>query len=186
MINRIVSAALTLSLLSATGPTAPAFAAEDVIALPSELPCEGTQGKSRARCITDALKTWKEMEKDYDDEEDDVIAAWKAEHAQMGVGSDYQRALHTFLNDVRAQRKEFRAQLNAFRKAFFAEQKIQREKGSVPAAESLTSKDDFDAAKAKCGEEDDDGLYRTCIRHILRLKRSSITNRSRTSPRLQR
>ncbi len=182
MINRIVSAVLSLSLLASA---APAFAAEDVITLPSKLPCEGVAGTSRARCITDALKTWKEMEKDYDDEEDDIIDQWKADHSTMGIGSDYQTALRTFLNDMRTKRKEFDKQLNAFRKEFFAEQKTERLKGSVPAAESLTSKDDFAAAKAKCGKEDDDGLYRTCVRQILRLKRSSVTNRSRTSPRLQ-
>lgn len=177
--RRIISAAIALSLLA---PSLPAMAATSAITLPTELPCGGTTGKSRARCITDALKTWKEMEHDYDMEEDDRIDAWKAEHALMGVGADYQKALRDFLNQVRAERKEFAKQLQMFRKEFFAEQKVEREKGDGrKATEKKLDKATLEAAKAKCGPEDDDGLYRTCMRQLLRGVPASVTKRSRSS-----
>ncbi len=182
--RRLVSAAIALSLLA---PSLPAIAATSDFALPSELPCQGTSDRVRARCITDALKTWKEMEHDYDMEEDDRIDAWKTEHALMGVGPDYQKALRDFLNQVRAERKEFTSQLQAFRKEFFAEQKkIRMNEGTAttpakpkptPKAPAMT----IEEAKAKCGPEDDDGIYRTCMRMQLRGIPASVGRRSRSS-----
>lgn len=180
--RRLASAIIALSLLA---PSLPAMAAtSDVTALPTELPCGGTKGKMRARCITDALKTWKEMEHDYDQEEDDRVDAWKAEHALMGVGADYQKLLRDFLNQVHAERKEFAKQLQAFRKEFFAEQKKVRENADgttvakpTPKAPAMT----IEQANAKCGPVDDDGLYRTCVRQLMRGVPASVTKRSRSN-----
>lgn len=182
--RRITSALLALSLLA---PSLPAMAADDIegftVEAPSKLPCEGKSDRARARCITDALKTWKELEHDYDQEEDDVVDEWKAEHAHMGIGSDYQKALRDFLNAVHQRRKDFAKQLQAFRKAFFDEQKKIRETGGTTttkpkqAGPAMT----IEEAKAKCGPEDDDGLYRTCMRQLLRGVPSSVTKRSRSS-----
>lgn len=175
--KRIASSLIALSLLM---PSLPAFAAD--VAAPSSLPCEGTEGKARARCITDALKAWKELEHDYAQDEDDEVAAWKAEHANMGIGADYQTALRTFLNDVHARRKEFSKQLNAFRKTFFDEQKNKRSEGDGrKATEVKLEKATLEAAKAKCGPEDDDGLYRICMRQLLRGVPASVAKRSRSS-----
>lgn len=182
--RRITSALVALSLL---GSSLPAFASETAGGLPSELPCQGTSDRARARCITDALKTWKELEHDFDMDEDDRVDAWKAEHAHMGVGPDYQKALRDFLNEVHADRKEFEKQLLVFRKAFFAEQKkVRMNQGTsttpakpkpTPKAPAMT----VDEAKAKCGPEDDDGLYRTCMRQLLRGVPASAARRSRSS-----
>jgi|GEM_PF-5610347 len=175
--NRLVSTALVLALLA---PSAPAFAAE--LSAPSELPCEGAEGKARARCITDALKAWKGLEHDYDQNEDDEVDAWKADHAHMGIGSDYQIALRTFLKDVRERRKEFAAQILAFRKTFFAEQKAKLKQGDGrKATEVKLEKATLDAAKAVCGIEDDDGAYRLCMRIQLRKKTVNVDKRSRTN-----
>lgn len=190
MITRLTASALALSLFASTLPMA---LAEDTssttsisVKAPTEVPCEGTGGKNRARCITDALKAWKELDHDYNKEEDVVIAAWKAEHAHMGIGSDYQTALRTFLNDMRAQRKEFQKQLQAFRKAFFAEQKTKREEGDGRSPGVKLEKTTLEAAAAICGPEDDDGAYRLCMRLQLRKKPVNVDRRSRTSPRLQK
>lgn len=185
MMRRLSSAILALSLLA---PSLPAMAAEDIdgftVEAPKELPCGGTSDRARARCITDALKTWKELEHDYDQEEDDVVAAWKAEHAHMGIGPEYQKALRDFLNAVHQRRKDFDKQLQAFRKAFFDEQKKARSNaGSTstakpkPAGPAMT----IEEAKAKCGPEDDDGLYRTCMRQLMRGVPGSVAKRSRSS-----
>lgn len=186
--RRLTALLVSLSLL---GPSIPAFAADQIEA-PTELPCAGTSGKSRARCITDALKTWKELEHDYDEQEDERIAAWKAEHADMGMGADYQKLLRDFLNQVHAERKAFRTQLQAFQKAFFDEQKSAR-KGDVKtvtpeqkAEQKKLDKTTLEAAKEKCGPEDDDGLYRTCMRQLLRGVPGNIGKRSRTSTKLLR
>lgn len=183
--KKLASAVLALSLLA---PSLPAFA-EDApaatVAAPTELPCGGTSGKARARCITDALKAWKELEHDYDEDEDARVAAWKADHSQMGVGSDYQKALRDFLNLVHADRKAFQKQLQDFRKAFFAEQKTKRDEGDGRKATGVKlEKATLEAAQAKCGPVDDDGLYRTCMRQLLRGVPSSVTKRSRTSTKL--
>jgi hypothetical protein len=180
--KRLLPIAIALSLLA---PSLPAHAAD--AALPAELPCGGTSDRARARCITDALKGWKELEHDYDEQEDDDVAAWKTEHVGMGVGSDYQKALRVFLGEVRAKRKAFDAQLREFRKAFFDEQKKSRSTGGTtvrkPArAPAMT----IDEASAKCGPVDDDGLYRTCMRQLLRGVPASVTNRSRSNTKLLR
>lgn len=182
--RRLTSVVIALSLLA---PSLPAMAATSDYTLPTELPCQGTSDRARARCITDALKTWKEVEHDYNMEEDDRIDAWKAEHSQMGVGPDYQKALRDFLNKVRAERKEFAKQLQAFRKEFFAEQKkVRMNEGTAttpaklkptPKAPAMSIED----AKAKCGPEDDDGIYRTCIRMHIRGIPASVGRRSRSS-----
>jgi hypothetical protein len=39
----------------------------------------------------------------------------------------------------------------------------------------------LEAAKAKCGPEDDDGIYRTCMRQLLRGVPASVAKRSRSS-----
>lgn len=190
MVRRLTSALVALSLL---GTSVPALAAETdaIIEAPTELPCGGTTGKSRARCITDALKTWKELEHDYDEEEEDRVAAWKKEHAHMGVSSEYQKMLRDFLNGVRNERKEFRAQLQAFRKAFFAEQKEARESGRsvapkptkpAPLGPTMT----VEEASAKCGPVDDDGRYRTCMRQLLRGVPANAARRSRTNTNILR
>ncbi len=182
--RRITSALLTLSLLA---PALPAVAAENIdgftVEAPAKLPCEGTSDRARARCITDALKTWKELEHDYDQEEDDVVAAWKQEHSTMGIGSDYQKALRDFLNAVHQRRKDFDKQLQAFRKAFFDEQKKVRENtGSTATAKPKPAPAmTIDEAKAKCGPEDDDGLFRTCVRQLMRGVPGSVTKRSRSA-----
>ncbi len=183
--KKLASAILAFSLLV---PSLPAFA-EDApaatVTAPTELPCGGTSGKARARCITDALKAWKELEHDFDEDEDDRVTAWKNEHADMGVGSDYQKALRDFLNLVHKDRKEFQKQLQAFRKSFFAEQKKILMNGGTTTAKPKPAPKlpamTIEEAKAKCGPEDDDGLYRTCMRQLLRGVPSSVTKRSRSS-----
>jgi hypothetical protein len=178
---RLVSAALVVSLLV---PSLPAFAA-DAVEAPASLPCQDTSDRAHARCITDALKAWKSLEHEYDEQEDDEIAAWKKEHAEMGIGSDYQKALRDFLNDVRLRRKEFDTQLNTFRKAFFNEQKTKRSTGDGrKATEKKLEKVDLDAAKNVCGTPDDDGEYRICMRIQLRKKAANVDNRSRTNSRV--
>lgn len=175
--KRFASSLIVLSLLA---PSAPAFAAE--LSAPSELPCEGTEGKARARCITDALKAWKELERDYNQDERAAVAAWKAEHAHMGIGADYQTALRVFLKETRERRKEFQAQILAFRKAFFAEQKAKLKEGDGrKATEVKLEKATLDAAKSVCGEEDDDGAYRICMRIQLRKQNANVDKRSRTN-----
>jgi hypothetical protein len=179
--NRLVSAALVVSLLA---PSVPAFAA-DAVEAPTSLPCQDTSDRAHARCITDALKAWKALEHDYDEQEDDEIAAWKQEHADMGIGSDYQKALRDFLNDVRLRRKEFDTQLNTFRKAFFNEQKVKRSTGDGrKATEKKLEKADLNAADAICGTPDDDGEYRICMRIQLRKKAANVDKRSRTNSRV--
>ena len=183
---RLLTSALVAFALLA--PALPAAAAEAIdgftVEAPTELPCGGTSDRARARCITDALKAWKELEHDYNDEEDAIVDAWKSEHSTMGVGSDYQKALRDFLNQIHDQRKEFQKQLQAFRKEFFAEQKDVRMNAGpsakpkpAPKLPAMT----VEEAKAKCGPEDDDGLYRTCMRQLLRGVPSSVTKRSRSS-----
>lgn len=180
--RRLVSVAITLSLFA---PSLPAMAADTTIELPATLPCGGTTGKTRARCITDALKTWKEMEHDYDQEEDDRVDAWKTEHAHMGVGSDYQKLLRDFLNQVHKERREFAKQLQAFRKEFFAEQKAALKKNNTAPKPTEDAKKlqkaTLEEAKAKCGPEDDDGLFRTCMRQLLRGVPANVSKRSRSS-----
>ncbi len=187
MITRLTASALALSLFASAAPVA--FADETAtgfaVQAPTEVPCEGTSGKSRARCITDALKAWKELERDYNDAEDAVITQWKADHAHMGIGSDYQKALRAFLVEMRAKRKEFQRQLQDFRKAFFAEQKTKRDEGDGrKATEKRLDKATLDAANAKCGPVDDDGKYRTCMRQLLRGVPANVGKRSRSSTKL--
>ena len=182
--QRLISATLALSLFASNAPLAIAEDTSTIsIDAPTELPCEGTSGKNRARCITDALKAWKELEHDYDEAEDERVKAWKDEHAGMGVGSDYQKLLREFLNQVHKDRKEFRKQLQAFRKEFFDEQKAKLNEGSRKTTEKDKNleKSKLEAAKKVCGVPDDDGLYRTCIRQQLRGIPSSVTKRSRSS-----
>lgn len=184
--KHLTSALLTLSLLASSMPAIAADTTNDVAA-PSALPCEGSAGKARARCITDALKAWKILEHDYSEAEDDEIAAWKAEHAAMGAGSDYQKLLRDFLNGVHARRKEFRIQLTEFRKAFFAEQTAKREEGDGrKGTEVKLEKSALDAAKAICGVPDDDGAYRLCMRIQLRTKTENVDRRSRTNSKVMR
>lgn len=179
MLHRLTASAIALSLFASTVPVA--FAVE----APTELPCGETSGRSRARCITDALKAWKELERDYNEEEDDIIAQWKADHAHMGVGTDYQKALRTFLTETRAKRKEFQKQLHAFRKEFFAEQKTKRKEGDGrKATEQKLDKETLERAGSQCGPVDDDGKYRTCMRHLLRGVPANSGRRSRTSTKL--
>ena len=177
--RNLTSALLVLSLLA---PSVPVVAADT--GLPSELPCQGTSDRARARCITDALKSWKELEHDYDEDEDARIAAWKQEHAWMGVSNEYQKMLRDFLDQVKKDRQELRAQLQAFRKAFFNEQKNVRTSSSSSTSSKPTAKTPtmtMAEAKAKCGPEDDDGLYRTCVRQLMRGVPSSVTKRSRST-----
>lgn len=188
MTARLAASALVLALFASTAPVA---AAEDAsstdigITAPTELPCAGTGGRNRARCITDALKSWKELLHDYDEAEDDIIARWKADHARMGIGSDYQKALRAFLSDMRAQRKEFQKQLQEFRKEFFDKQKEKREEGDGrKATEKKLDKATLEDARAQCGPVDDDGKYRTCMRHLLRGVPASAARRSRSSTKL--
>lgn len=187
MINRLIATTLTLSMLASTMPAIAAEVASTAVELPSELPCEGKNGKDRARCITDALKAWKVLEDEYNDAEDEVVDAWKKEHANMGIGADYQTALRTFLTDMRNARKEFRAQLQEFRKVFFAEQKAKLKAGNTSSSSSSKAvqpkleKSTLDAAKAKCGVEDDDGAFRLCMRLQLRKHTTNATKRSRTN-----
>lgn len=175
--KRFLSSVLAASLLASA---APAFAATPE--LPTELPCQGTADRARARCITDALKSWKAIEEAYDDAEDELVAEWKAEHASMGVGPEYQTALRKFLSDAHARRKEFAKQLNEFRKAFFAEQKTKREEGDGrKATETKLDKKTLDSANSACGVPDDDGAYRICMRIQLRKKAANVDKRSRTN-----
>ena len=185
MVSRLTASALALSMFASTLPVAMAADAVTTIEAPTKIPCEGTNGKDRARCITDALKAWKELERDFNDIEDDIIAQWKADHSNMGVGSDYQKALRTFLGEMRAKRKAFQKQLNEFRKTFFQEQKAKRDEGDGrKATEVKLEKTTLEAAKAICGPEDDDGAYRLCMRQQLRKKPGNVDRRSRTSTKL--
>ena len=169
LMRRLASAVLALSLLGSSLPAVAAETETTIVAPTLELPCGGTTGTSRARCITDAIKTWKELEHDYDQDEDDAMDAWKDAHSYMGIGPDYQKALRDYLGQVQKERKAFKKQLLEFRKAFFAEQKTHREKGDGRKATGVKlEKATLEAAKAKCGPEDDDGLYRTCMRQLLR------------------
>lgn len=184
--KHLSSALLAFSLLASSLPALATETTEN-IAAPSSLPCEGSEGKARARCITDALKAWKVLERDYDQAEDDEVAAWKAEHATMGIGADYQKALRTFLGEVHARRKAFRAQLNAFRKSFFAEQVAKRKEGDGrKETEEKLEKSTYEAAKKLCGLPDDDGAYRMCMRIQLRKKTPNVDRRSRTNEKVIR
>lgn len=187
MVARFTASILALSMFASV---APAFAEDAttttvpiiMVQAPTDIPCKDTDGKDRARCITDALKAWKSLEHEYDEQEDDEIAAWKKEHSDMGIGSDYQKALRDFLNDVRMRRKEFDKQLNAFRKEFFNEQKVKRDAGDGrKATEKKLEKVDLDDASDVCGTPDDDGRYRICMRIQLRKTNASVDKRSRTN-----
>lgn len=186
MMKRLAASTLTLALSASMLPVA--FADETTyvdVQAPSTHACEKTSGRSRARCITDAMKTWKQLDRDYNAEEKKVVAEWKAEHAHMGIGADYQKALRTFLSDLRRQRKEFQKQMLEFRKAFFDKQEAKREEGDGrKATEVKLEKSTLEAAKAICGPEDDDGAYRLCMRIQLRKKPVNVDLRSRTSTKL--
>lgn len=189
MTNRLLAISAALGIFASVGPASAADAPSVTITAPTEIPCGGTSGKARARCITDAIKTWKEMEEAYDKQEDEIVKQWKAEHADMGVGSEYQKALRDFLAGLHAQRKEFRAQLQAFRKEFFAAQKeILMNNPEEPVAKPAPKVPamSIEDAKAKCGPEDDDGRYRTCMRQLLRGVPASAARRSRSNTKILR
>lgn len=186
MLARLTASALATGL--ALTFVAPALAA-DSPSLGSVQLCEGTGDRVHARCITDAIKTLKEIEHDYSEWEDDEIAAWKAAHRDMGIGPDYQSALRAFLTEMRTKRTAFRKDVQEFRKAFFAEQKAKRKENTAtqeptaPAVPAITASR-RKAAEAICGEEDDDGAFRICMRVQLRRNTQDVSKRSRTNTRV--
>lgn len=185
MMQRLTAAALTLSLLA---PALPAIAADETIpvievSLPSELTCQGKEARARASCITDTLKKLKKLEHEYDMQEDDAVEAWRDAHKDMGVSPEYQRLLRAYHAGLLKNRRAFRARLLALQKAFFAQQKEKRTAGggsSSSSASSVTPMDsaEYERAKARCGEEDDDGAYRICMRLQLRIRAQNVDRRS--------
>ncbi len=156
------------------------------VEIPSELTCAGQEARRRASCITDTLKKLKRISEQYDQKEDDVVEAWRKANAHLGISPEYQKGLRVFHQELLTKRKAFNVRVLALQKAFYNQQKEKRIQGAVQKPTNTKTLDaaTFEAAKAKCGEEDDDGAYRMCLRLQLRIRPTNVDRRSRSSTKL--
>lgn len=175
-----IAAALSLSVaapaLAATSDeillTQASFRTDDL--------CEGKTGTLRGRCISDVLKRIKALREEFRDALEVERDAWKAEHAHLGVSTEYSKGLQEYTQGVIAKRKLFNEQQRVLEKVFFDEQKTIRTTSTAGKARGYTRQvetGELDAAKEACSALKDSSAQRLCMRRQLRLIDPEATQR---------
>lgn len=178
MLHRtIVSAGLTAALSLSIIPSALALTSDDVLAKQQSLKavemCDGKSGTFRGKCITDVIKRIAMLRDELKDALEIERAQWYAEHAHLGVSTEYTKALQAYTKEVSAKRKLFNTQQREIEKIFFTKQKealrTQQSGSSSSRSGRSINTTDLESAEQKCANQRSDTARRICLRQQLRL-----------------
>lgn len=163
---------------------APAFAksSDEILAEQKSMSvttvCEGRDRTLRAygKCVGDALKRINILREEFKDVLEEERKEWYLNHSNLGVSTEYSKALKAYTDEVNAKRKLFNIQQREVEKIFFAAQKAVRATGLSSSSSSsrgsartpVTSTAEQEAKK-KCSYQKDTTALRICMRQQLRL-----------------